>query len=1023
MTNIDELRRYIRFQLSELSSRNEEHEFEDLCLYLARIIIHPLFLPATGPISGKGDQGRDFESFRTYLANSLKSGFVSIVSTGPAKFLVGACSLQKSYKPKIKSDVSAILSTGTRVETIYFFSGESIPVATRHEIQEEIKNTHDIHLEILDAEAISLHLTEDNAFWIAQRYLGVPAEMFPEPPRPDAWYIELKKEWQEKKLDIESYADFTSIKNGLRHAEYHSKADITYWNDRMRIFFQSSSLDLKRMAIYEAIFGTMKSNQPCVNFENDMRFYYSFSSELHAIKDFEDAGVLLNLISGEIQRENVKITYKEMSGWGLSLIKRLEKSIDDAKTPGRKCDLLSIRAFESLSIHYKIDKALHEYSTKDLDKIIHSCIDDFYKRIEAILELIPESPLFPLELILDRISEYSRRVLPQLVNHPSHDKVIRRMEDYLAQRVGGFAVASRCRDRALDYYQSGDILRAIDELHQARIKWTSAETLEGAILSMMLISEWYFELGLMFAAKFYALSAAFIVENNDNLVLKEKIPQSLMHAADLDYSSGYWMQFLVLMIYAVHMHLYYSHEPDNWEKHQEIVRLVYFISLVNYFSSRFIPELSPTVVDIAKKLKIDDIFDQTAPKVKKNFDSLDAEKLWKRIQDDLDWRPFSDVGETRIAAWKELGITWQIFWKNDYETTALAEQFISLLQIILTGFSKIDMCFLRSQIEIKLEIGSGNKYKIEPMPSNQKNMWNVKLVSIQEFNISNSKDLLINILTIIVKILYEASVLPNKTFYENLDKVLEKEFHLGVFLGNSYQELYHHYYVKELFDFTSSSKYQRPFSEYDFILEEHKAIGWFSGDGPTYKTDDVVKMLKKRYRYTQFALSTILPSLMKDNNFQDVYTQFRANGWLDWQIMATLMSIGIQFKAEQKIDHSRPPYEIAETLHQESEKILCQIEEGREVDLKLPREKIVYQYIEQGLLSTMIASLRVFGLENHWQTPNFPAIKDFLKVRYHYFEDDLPHEDPLFVPKKRDIKSSRSDKERYHDIRKRLAKR
>jgi len=59
----NDLRAYIRYQLSQLSAQNAEHVFERLAFDLARMRIASNLLPATGPVQSGGDQGRDFESY------------------------------------------------------------------------------------------------------------------------------------------------------------------------------------------------------------------------------------------------------------------------------------------------------------------------------------------------------------------------------------------------------------------------------------------------------------------------------------------------------------------------------------------------------------------------------------------------------------------------------------------------------------------------------------------------------------------------------------------------------------------------------------------------------------------------------------------------------------------------------------------------------------------------------------------------------------------------------------------------
>lgn len=113
MASIDQVISQVRFGLEQLSSRNAHHEFEHLCRHLARARICSNILPATGPVAAGGDQGRDFETFSTYLNSTSLAGstFVGLASTKPIAF---TCSLEdkKSINRKIKSDVKTITDFG-----------------------------------------------------------------------------------------------------------------------------------------------------------------------------------------------------------------------------------------------------------------------------------------------------------------------------------------------------------------------------------------------------------------------------------------------------------------------------------------------------------------------------------------------------------------------------------------------------------------------------------------------------------------------------------------------------------------------------------------------------------------------------------------------------------------------------------------------------------------------------------------------------------------------------------------------
>lgn len=160
----------IRYALSRLPSRNGHHEFEHLCRELARLRITPNILPATGPVSAGGDQGRDFETFRTCIQERLPGTFLAAERDIRIVF---ACTLQReNLATKIKNDLRAITDSG-QADRVYFFCEQDIPVAARHELCKRAHENYGVDLEIIDGQALSELLAAEDCMWIAERYLGI----------------------------------------------------------------------------------------------------------------------------------------------------------------------------------------------------------------------------------------------------------------------------------------------------------------------------------------------------------------------------------------------------------------------------------------------------------------------------------------------------------------------------------------------------------------------------------------------------------------------------------------------------------------------------------------------------------------------------------------------------------------------------------------------------------------------------------------------------------------------------------
>jgi hypothetical protein len=114
MSDLESVSSQIRFHLSQMRAKNQQHELERLAFHLARATITANVAPATGPVQAGGDQGRDFETFRSHLrATDIgESAFAARISDVTIAF---ACSLEQEIVAKIKEDVGKILGTGTGV--------------------------------------------------------------------------------------------------------------------------------------------------------------------------------------------------------------------------------------------------------------------------------------------------------------------------------------------------------------------------------------------------------------------------------------------------------------------------------------------------------------------------------------------------------------------------------------------------------------------------------------------------------------------------------------------------------------------------------------------------------------------------------------------------------------------------------------------------------------------------------------------------------------------------------------------
>ena len=301
MNSRRELINRIRFELEQLSIRNGQYDFEHLCRNLARHRICSNILPATGPASGGGDQGRDFESFRTYLQSRAFStnNFIGLVSEDTIVF---CCTITQSryLTAKIKSDIHKVIRYG---------------------------------LPVLD---------------IAVEYLNISSNAYPisltEPE--DEWYQTLIVKWQNNDFPPDNFRDFYEIKSAIHHATFEdsSKKDLQLWIRLLRSLIEATPIDqLKRKAIYEISVAALRGLGSLIGYEEQIHNYFRDIQVISATSDLEDLVVLWTYCTGAYRNNLIQINGSDLSTWHSQIIGGMESELDSNVHPGSRCALLANR--------------------------------------------------------------------------------------------------------------------------------------------------------------------------------------------------------------------------------------------------------------------------------------------------------------------------------------------------------------------------------------------------------------------------------------------------------------------------------------------------------------------------------------------------------------------------------------------------------------------------------------------------------------------------------------------------------
>lgn len=280
-----ELTQYIRFQLSELGARNGHHEFEQLCFRLARRTITPDLLPGTGPVGAGGDQGRDHETFRGRRGD---------------EDIAIACTIQSDdVESKIRSDARRCCATGEPVDVVVAMVEANVPIGHRHSLQEEMREELGIRLEIFDGQAIATLLADEEHFWIAQRFLGVPAAMAVPSSTSPEWYAAARGRWVDRAHPPSTYGDLDDVTRAARHVVLDDGpiVDLELWLGTLRRSSVADGDHLQRSAFYQLALLSLRGTESLHGLEDELSRYFDKAADLTGTGELEDAEVLLTMVA------------------------------------------------------------------------------------------------------------------------------------------------------------------------------------------------------------------------------------------------------------------------------------------------------------------------------------------------------------------------------------------------------------------------------------------------------------------------------------------------------------------------------------------------------------------------------------------------------------------------------------------------------------------------------------------------------------------------------------------------------
>jgi len=959
MADLAQIISQIRFQLNELSARNAHHLFEELCLHLARARLHSNLVPATGPVAAGGDGGRDFETYPSHLEeeSSAAGTFLARAAQIPIAF---ACTLQATLPSKIRADVKKCALANPPFQTMYFMAASNLPVAMRQRLMAWAKEKHEVELHVLDGQALASMLADPEVFWIAVRYLNLPSELFPQMDDED-WYNEARHRWSSTPQPDFTDAEYHDIRTASRHAvaTLALKADLGLWIERLEAFAQHARDMLQRKADYEVLFTHLRGLGTLIGQEERLRRYMNAVPLLENVNDLEDASTMLMWAFGAEARGVLGVSDNEIMAWFDAIEARTDELLLQKSSTGARCRLLETQAF---LIFTRPDGS----SPKERAVNAHSSLDE-------LASLISESPLYPVERLVKRLNEYTRL----LGDIPELDPIFDILEPLVGKQRGNAAEAEAARNRAVRAWKSGDLLRAVQHAQRAKLLWFSERTLRGSVLTLIFLSRLYQELNLHLAAKQYALAAAYLAYQSQDLRDKALVPKALLLAADEDYVQGAWASFLDLIGAAFLTYNALSRNASQSEQDDGVAHALQHLFLLSGMARKLGGVADAYVQNVLKQwgMDLEDYFDGVEGMLAQ-FAGHTDEHIRASVAEQLHGPPFSDLGAQRRVIFKALGMTWTASWRNDPHITAAAEEFLAGLQVLIADVASSDLCILPLQVHLNLDWNDALEYDLIPQPHDGSDH-EISFRVILPGGLS-SKNSGLDLMTATTHLLMRFSLVPDDELFILLGERFKEGLLAKLYVARPYRELVRQFVSFE--EVEQSGRAEREVLWPDRVMAPGgPLLEWQIGPGPKYDQAEALNAVRNRYENIISRLQYTLPRLATDALFQQVLLELRSEGWRDWHVLLAVFNLALNLRTPLRPGARPPAGPPSETA----------------ASSVLSLAAFTAPALRQHLKIAQVATLRSMGLDYKLPLIVTDAVNRVLAERYRYWNEDIEHDDPF----------------------------
>ncbi len=518
-------------------------------------------------------------------------------------------------------------------------------------------------------------------------------------------YNHILDKYRSNGISFYNYGEYLEIKDCIRYSYNNELGEKSFWMELIDEFIDNISNSLlKKKLFYEKMFAMVKARTKWTHVEVELRDYFKSLRDEKNLEVLEQAANLFNIFYGEKQRNRVKSESSTVIEIRDILLDVIDSKIQDSKTFSRITQLKFRKLMLNFGIKQEDVVEVNEEVNKNMTNRAwaNRVVNEFIE----FTSLIEEPQYFEYDKYYRTIKGLSEKI-PLIDNHNEFDRLFERVVKIEDRYIGNQSTIKDLMKRAIRIFRSGDYSRALEQFQKIKIKAFNPDKLYDCIFAYYYIGLCFEQMDLLYASKYYYLTAFFLANENDtNYETKQLTFKCGMDKwAAINFEMGHTQEAIYSTLYSLMLRSYYSVEIIDLNNKEDVdnsnLNLLFTLIIQSYlYEKKYGSEKTlDYIINLLDNLGLLGITERSLDTLPESERDKIVDKLKK-----MNYKSMLDIKKGRSYSWHQLGVKWTVEWDNGANDSFISDEFISYVQIIFFCIRKMDISFLNDEVPIRLII-------------------------------------------------------------------------------------------------------------------------------------------------------------------------------------------------------------------------------------------------------------------------------------------------------------------------------